>query len=150
MAFARARHRLVRIATSLVGPDAAEDIVQETYLIARDRSSHLRDPDSIESWLVRICIRRAFRVERRRRRLGELLGLLPRVRHAAAPSDPIELHELIERLPGRERAVVVLQHGYGYSLAEVAELVGVSHANARQIASRTRARLMKQWLEAER
>jgi DNA-directed RNA polymerase specialized sigma24 family protein len=44
---------------------------------------------------------------------------------------------------------VVLQHGYGYSLAEVAELVGITHANARQIASRTRARLMRQWREAD-
>ena len=43
----------------------------------------------------------------------------------------------------------MLQHGYGYTLAEVAELVGISHANARKISSRTRAKLLRAWLEAE-
>ncbi len=149
-AFAAARPRLVRIAASLVGADAAEDVVQDTYLVARERRRQLRDPGAVEAWLARICIHRAFRVGRRGRRLVQLLAWLPAARQEAAPGGPVELRELIERLPARERAVVVLQHGYGYSLAEVAELVGISHANARQIASRTRGRLMREWLEAER
>ena len=144
-AFASARPRLLRIATSLVGADAAEDVVQDTYLTARARLGQLRDPSAIEAWLARICVHRSYRVKRRGRRLQELLALLPFARSAPPASGPIELRELVERLPPRERAVVVLQHGYGYTLAEVAELVGVSHANARQIASRTRARLLREW-----
>lgn len=148
-AFAAARPRLVRIAASLVGADSAEDVVQDTYLMARDRISQLRDPAAIEAWLARICVHRSFRIRRRGRRLQELLGVLPFPRITPAPHGRLELHELIENLPPRERAVVVLQHGYGYSLDEVATLVGISHANARKISSRTRARLLRQWLEAE-
>ena len=148
-AFAAARPRLVRIAASLVGADSAEDVVQDTYLMARDRISQLRDPAAIEAWLARICVHRAFRVRRRGRRLHELLDALPFPRSTPGPNRRLELHELIEGLPPRERAVVVLQHGYGYSLDEVATLVGVSHANARKISSRTRARLLRQWLEGE-
>lgn len=150
LAFAAARPRLVRIATSLVGADAAEDVVHDTYLVARARVSQLRDPAALEAWLARICVHRGFRVKRRGKRLEELLASVPFARTSPAGSGRIELHELVERLPPRDRAVVVLQHGYGYTLAEVAELVGISHANARQIASRTRARLLQQWQEAER
>ena len=75
--------------------------------------------------------------------------MLPFPRVTPPPHGRLELHELVENLPPRERAVVVLQHGYGYSLDEVARLVGISHANARKISSRTRARLLRQWLEAE-
>jgi len=148
-AFASARPRLLRIAMSLVGPDTAEDVVQDTYLTARARLAQLRDPAALEAWLARICVHRSFRIKRRGRRLQELLGSIPFARSTSAGSGRLELQELVDRLPPRERAVVVLQHGYGYTLAEVAQLVGISHANARQIASRTRARLMQQWREAE-
>lgn len=148
-AFASARPRLLRIATSLVGPDTAEDVVQDTYLTARARVGQLRDPAALEAWLARICVHRSFRIKRRGRRLQELLAVLPFARTTPSGSGRLELHELVENLPPRDRAVVVLQHGYGYTLAEVAELVGISHANARQIASRTRARLLQQWREAE-
>ena len=148
--FASARPRLVRIAASLVGIDSAEDVVQDTYLTARSRIGQLRDPGALEAWLARICVHRCFRVKRRGKRLQELLGTVAFPKVTPPASGRIELQELIEALPPRDRAVVVLQHGYGYRLDEVAELVGISHANARKISSRTRARLMRAWLEAER
>jgi DNA-directed RNA polymerase specialized sigma24 family protein len=123
--------------------------VQDTYLTARARIAQLRDPGAIEAWLARICVHRSFRVRRRGRRLQELLGVLPFPRVTPPPAGRLELQELVEQLPPRDRAVVVLQHGYGYSLDEVARLVGVTHANARKISSRARARLLRAWLEAE-
>ena len=54
------------------------------------------------------------------KRLQELLQAVPLPRCTPPPVGRLELHELVEALPARERAVVVLQHGYGYSLAEVA------------------------------
>jgi RNA polymerase sigma-70 factor (ECF subfamily) len=148
-AFASARPRLLRIAASLVGADGAEDVVQDTYITARARIGQLRDPAAIEAWLARIAVHRSFRIRRRGKRLQELLPAVPLPRWTPPPVGRLELHELVEALPPRQRAVVVLQHGYGYSLAEVAQLVGISHANARKISSRTRARLLRAWLEAE-
>ena len=133
----------------LVGADTAEDVVQDTYLTARARIGQLRDPNAIEAWLARICVHRSYRLKRRGKRLQELLNVIPFARSTPAPTGRLELHELVEQLPPRDRAVVVLQHGYGYTLAEVAELVGISHANARKVSSRTRARLLRQWQEAE-
>jgi RNA polymerase sigma factor (sigma-70 family) len=149
-AFGAARPRLQRIATSLVGVALAEDVVHDVYVIARQSRSQLRDPLAAEAWLARICVHRCFRVNRRGRRLRELLDrLAPRDRLVVRPAG-LELRELIDGLAPRERTVVILHHGYGYSLLEVAELVGISHANARKIASRARARLLHAWQEAER
>jgi RNA polymerase sigma factor (sigma-70 family) len=148
-AFSSARPRLVRIAASLVGADGAEDVVQDTYITARARIAQLRDPAAIEAWLARITVHRSFRIKKRGKRLQELLAVVPFARSTPPSTGRLELHELVEALPPRERAVVVLQHGYGYTLAEVAELVGISHDNARKISSRTRAKLLRAWLEAE-
>ena len=124
-------------------------MVQDTYITARARIGQLRDPNAIEAWLARIAVHRSFRIKRRGKRLQELLQAVPMPRWTPPPVGRLELHELVEALPARERAVVVLQHGYGYSLAEVAELVGISHANARKISSRPPARLQKALIEAE-
>lgn len=147
-AFGAARLRLLRIATSLVGSAIAEDAVHDTYLIARSRAGQLRDPAAVEAWLARICVHRCFRIRRRGQRLATILGTLGQ-RTSAAASSGVELRELVERLPPRDRTVLVLQHGYGYNLAEVAELVGITHANARAISSRARRKLLEAWLEAE-
>lgn len=142
--FGAVRPRLVRIASGLVGSEAAEDVVHDTYLIARDRIGQLRDPLAVEAWLARICIHRCFRVRRRRLHFE---GLLPRLVPAPVLGPDLDLRSLVEALPPRERTVLVLHHGYGYSLAEVGELVGISHVNARAIASRARRRLLQAWLE---
>jgi len=143
--FGRARPRLLRIATGLVGAESAEDVVHDTYLIARSRIGQLRDPLAAEAWMARICIHRCFRVRRRRLHLERLV---PRLASAPVRGPDLDLQGLVEDLPPRERTVLVLHHGYGYSLAEVGELVGVSHADARAIASRARRRLLVAWTEA--
>jgi RNA polymerase sigma-70 factor, ECF subfamily len=149
-AFADARPRLVRIAASLVGESAAEDVVHDTYVLARRHRADLRDPARTEAWLARICVHRAFRVKRRAGRLHALLERIPRPVASRNETTPLELRELLERLPPRERSVIVLHHGHGYTLLEVSELIGISHANARKIAERARRRLLGTWLEAER
>lgn len=145
--FPAARPRLVGICRSLVG-DAAEDVVQETYLQALRRIGQLRDEAALEAWLTTIAVRQCIVHQRRRRAFLDRLHLIPR--RLAAPTSDLALRELIEQLPARERTVLVLHHGHGYSLAEVAELLGLTHTNARSIAARTRRRLLEQYKEADR
>ena len=141
------RPRLVALAGSLVGRDAAEDVVHDAYLRARSRIGQLRDPDALDAWLTRIVIRTAY--NHHRRRVG-LLGRLARVgAPEPTPSRDVGLRELIDRLPGRERTVLVLYYAYGYALAEIAEMLGLSHVNVRTIIFRARRRLAAEW-EANR
>lgn len=141
--FEALRPRLTALAASLVGAGAAEDVVHDAYLRARDRLGQLHDRGALDSWFTRIVVRTAYNHHRRRTGLARLLPVMAD-RGTAAVSD-LGLRELIERLPPRERVVLVLHYAHGYDLGEVAELLGTSHANARQIASRARRRLAAAW-----
>lgn len=144
--FALARERLLRIAASLVGAQEAEDVVHDSYLLGSSRYEQLRDASAFEGWLTRIVVNQCFGRHRRMRRLREMLpALLPR---RAAASD-VGLRELVERLPPRERTVLVLHYGHGYRLEEIASMLDLSHTNVRSIIARTRKRLFRSWREAE-
>jgi RNA polymerase sigma-70 factor (ECF subfamily) len=51
---------------------------------------------------------------------------------------------MLEQLSPAERVVYVLREGFDFSFAEIATVLGVSAANARQRAHRARARLKNQ------
>jgi RNA polymerase sigma-70 factor, ECF subfamily len=145
--FEATRERLVRICVGLVGADAADDVVQDTYLRARDRFSQLRDANLFDGWVTRIAINLCLNRHRSRRRLRALLPLIGR--SEPRPAD-VGLRELIEQLPHRERAVVVLHYGYGYSLEEIARIGAITPVNARTIVHRARRRLASQLKDADR
>jgi RNA polymerase sigma factor (sigma-70 family) len=144
--FAEVRMRLVRICLGLVGPDHAEDVVQDVYLRARSRRRQLRDATSLEAWLCRAAINECYNRHRQQTRLRDRL---PRLVRAPVHDTDLGLRELIEALPGRDRTVVVLHYGYGYSLDEVAGLLDLTAVNARTILFRARRRLGRQLWEAE-
>lgn len=147
--FAEMRERLLRICSSLVGPDLAEDAVQDAYLRARDRIGQLHDLERFEAWTTRLAINLCYNRHRSARRQRERLGrtVLADPRHVSR--DPA-LRELIERLPPRERTAIVLHYGHGYQTDEVATMVGTSPTNVRTILFRARARLRRELTEAYR
>lgn len=144
--FPEIRDRLVAICRS-VGGDAAEDAVQDAYLVARRTIGQLRDTEAMDGWLTTIAIRRCID---RHRRDARFRDRLPALFHRQRQNDArdLGLTELVEQLPSRHRAVTVLHYGYGYSLPEVAILLGLSHTNVRSIVMRARRRLYAAWQEA--
>lgn len=147
--FAEARHRLVRICAGFVGADAADDVVHDAYVRARTRRQQLRDPDLFEAWLTRIAINLCMNRHRSHRRWLETLPVLAR-RQSVSPSRDVGLRELIQRLPARERTLVILHYGHGYTLEEVAQMSGLTPTNVRSIVFRARKRLRKQLQETDR
>ena len=141
--FQEVRPRLMAVCRAVVGHDDAEDVVQETYLRARQRIGQLRNMSALEAWLVRIALNEARSVARRRARHQEPLG--EGDRPAAGQHRDLALLELVDALPIRERMAVALHYGYGFGLSEVAELIGTSHINARTILFRARRRLRRSW-----
>jgi RNA polymerase sigma-70 factor (ECF subfamily) len=144
--FERARPRVYAVARSIIGAQQADDIVQDTYLAARQRIDQLRDVSALDRWLARIaenlCYLALRRTALQRRHL-------PRSAEAVPTSDPA-LRDLIERLPLRERAIVVLHYAHGYTLEEVARLLSLSYPNVRALISRTRRRMYREWSENDR
>lgn len=145
--FSHLRGRLLALCAGLVGADEAEDVVQDTYLRARARRGELRDPGAFDAWLMRIAINLCYSRHQRARTLRRLLPALGRA--DVARSRDLALRDLIERLPPRERTVLVLHYGHGYQLEEIARLLGLSAVNVRAIASRTRRALGRQWRESQ-
>ncbi|MDQ3691297.1 MAG: RNA polymerase sigma factor [Chloroflexota bacterium] len=146
--FAEVRERVHRICIGLVGRDSAEDVVHDVYLRARSRQAQLRNPEHFDAWICRAAINLCFNRHRAQIRLLDRLPSLAGREHQAEPD--LGLRELIERLPARERTVVVLHYGYGYRLEEVAGLLELTAVNARTILFRARQKLGQQLREAER
>lgn len=144
--FAAVQPRLLLICRGLVG-DYAEDVVHDAYLRGRGRIHQLRDSTLFDAWLTRIVVNLCFNLHRQNRRmqargLGES-GAAP------APERDLGLSELIEQLPPRDRTMIVLHYGYGYPLADIARLLGISGVNARTVLFRARARLGERLRAAE-
>lgn len=142
------RHRLVRICVGFVGADAAEDVVHDAYLRGRTRFAQLRDADLFDAWITRLAINLCVNRHRSGQRLRDLLPSL-RPRAIAAPRDA-GLRELVERLPSRERTLIVLHYGHGYPFDEIGRMTGLSTVNARTIAFRARRHLADQLEKADR
>jgi DNA-directed RNA polymerase specialized sigma24 family protein len=143
--FAAGRAGLVRLCSSFVGVDEADDVVQDAYVVARQRLWQLQDPNALGAWLKRIAVNRCYDRHRRAKRLDQRLPLLARA-ETVGGRDP-GLRELVEQLPPRQRTVLVLHYAYGYSLVEIAELLSLSHVNVRTIIARTRRSLLEAWME---
>jgi RNA polymerase sigma factor (sigma-70 family) len=143
--FMLVRPRLLAICTGFVGRETAEDVVHDAYEKGRRTFGQLRDTDAFDAWITRIAINLCKDANRRhnlaRARLPHLM------RRERAPSRDVALAELVERLPARDRTILVLHYGHGYRLDEIASLLDMSHTNVRTVIHRTRHRLAAQWLE---
>ncbi len=139
--FERLRPRLMAVCTAVAGADDAPDLVHETYLRASDRLRQLRDPALFDAWVTRIALNEAKSVLRgRQRRASRELSMVS----GRMASPDVGLRQLVEQLPPRERAVIVLHYAYGYRLREIARLLDLSEINVRTLAFRARRRLRAQ------
>jgi len=141
--FGLARSRLEAICASLVGQGDARDIVHDVYLLALRRLEQVRDADHLEAWLSRIAVNACYSFHRGRRRAH--LADYPLAVLEAQGGRDVALRELVERLPPRERTVLILHYGHGYALQEIAGLLGIKYATVRSLISRTRQRLYREW-----
>jgi len=160
------RRQLINLAYRLLGSLAeAEDAVQETY--ARWYAMSGQQREAIESpgaWLTtvasRICLDLLGSARARRERyVGEWIPEpLPAPTEWASgrpggatadPADRVTLDEsvnmaflvVLESMTPAERVAFILHDVFGYSFAEVAEIVGRTPAACRQLASSARRRV---------
>lgn len=109
----------------------AEDAVQQALITIWNELPRLRDATRFEAWTYRLIVRHAM-AEARRGRRGAAVRLLPEDADASpapdaygAVADRDRIERGFARLTPEQRAVLVLQHYAGLSLAEIAEAVGV-------------------------
>jgi RNA polymerase sigma factor (sigma-70 family) len=149
--FAGVRPRLYGIARRVLGNAAdADDVVQDAWIRwqGTDRSQ-VRDP---VGFLVTTTARLAITAGQSAHARRELaLGPLPAdaVDVGADPTRDAEREEalahalvdLLEKLTATERAAYILREAFDYPHRRIAEVLGLSEANARQIVTRARRHL---------
>ena len=134
----------------LGSPHDAEDVAQETLLRAWRSLDRFERRASVQTWLYRIATNACLdELERRPRRPEPVVEPYPDARFATdvdpaaryALREGMELAFLtaIQRLPGRQRAVLILRDVLGWTGAEVAELLDSTVAAVNSALQRARA-----------
>jgi RNA polymerase sigma-70 factor, ECF subfamily len=146
------RPLLFSLAYRMVGTVGdAEDLVQEAFLRLHRAEQEGEEIESPKAYLTTVVTRlaidhlRSARV-RREEYVGEWLPEPLLADPDPGPADHAELSDtlslaflvLLESLSPLERAVFLLHEVFGYSYAEIGEVVGKTEANCRQIAVRAR------------
>jgi RNA polymerase sigma-70 factor (ECF subfamily) len=143
-AFVRATHGPVRrFCSHAVGPDDADDAVQETFLAAWRALPSFRGDASAKTWLFVIARRSADRVARRRRRWSELSDEAPRPAPQTHPESSTAIEELLSELPDDRRAALVLTQVIGLSYAEAAAVCECPIGTIRSRVARAREELLE-------
>lgn len=151
--FQSVRSRLFGIAYRILGRITdAEDVVQDVW-IRWNGADQARVRDRI-AFLVTITTRVALNVAdsaRARREVPVDRWLPERVHASDDPTSAVErsadlkdaVQLLLARLPPAERAVFVLREAFAYPFRDIAEVLGISEANARQLARRARKHIVE-------
>jgi len=134
--FQRYRTSVYRTAYGLTGdPQAAEEVLQDTFVRAWRRRHVLRPGVSPLPWLHRVAVNLCYSRLGRRRLPSEPIGetVVGLVRDLAIePAEHAEQQELrrivrdgVAHLPLKHQSVVILYYLHGLSLQETAELLDV-------------------------
>ena len=151
MIFMVHQRHLFTIAKKILGcAIEAEDVVQETWL--RWQRTDRRVVTNPPGFLATAASRLAINVVQSARARHEA-AVTPALENTAdawtGPETTAErteaveqsLHVLLEKLTPAERAAYVLRKGFDYPYPKLADVLGVSAANARQLVSRADARI---------
>ena len=148
----RYRDTVYTLAVRLVGPDLASDVAQEALIRAWRAMPRFRGDAALATWLHRITVNTAWTMRKRAarheaQRLDETVHELA-VDQSVGPEKAGEMLELraglraaIDQLSPGQRAVLVLRDVYGWSHAEVARELGITHTTAKVRLHRARKRV---------
>lgn len=125
-------------------PNVADDLCQDVMLRAAQHLSELSNDASLMPWLYQMA-RNALHSQGRRRRLLPIDSLEQWMNRTTANRDIVEsvsalkqieddacVQQLLARLQPLDRELIYLRHIAGFTAVEIAVVLGISHATARQ------------------
>lgn len=130
------KHRtdLIHYASSLVGPDRAEDVLSTVMVKVLDGGGLARLDDP-RPYLFRAVLNQARSVLRRSRKPA----LPPSAVEMAQPD--VDLLDAVNRLPARQRAAIYLVYWEGLTIHEASDLMGLSDGTVKRYLHLARRRL---------
>ncbi len=144
------RDRLFRHAYYMLG-DAEEafEATQETFLKAYQEPG-LFEPDfKIKSWLFRVITNLCYNMSRDKRRRRGILKTLPAptseapevLDHMIREEDRLSVAEALQRIPEKQRAILLLKYYNDLSYVEISEVMGCKLGTVMSRLSRARDKL---------
>ena len=125
--------------------EEAADALQDALISAYKAAGSFRGDAAVTTWLHRIVVNACL--DRARRRQARPTVPLPEVETAArAAIEPdrdtgLVVRAALAQLPADQRAALVLLDLEGYSVAEIAEMLGIAEGTVKSRCARGRARL---------
>ena len=119
--------------------EAANDLMQETFIAGMRDEQALREPAKARAWLFRIGTHLAGKWLRRRR----LIAFLPfkgteRSIEGEPGVEPLAVRAAMRALAPDQATALVLHYAHGFSRAEIAQLVGKSEETVKSRIARGR------------
>jgi RNA polymerase sigma factor (sigma-70 family) len=141
------RDSLARFLAATVGPQEADDCLQETLIAALRAYPRLRAGSNVRAWLFTIARNKALDEHRARVRRPVPVAEAPErgggsVALAGAPDE--DLWSAVRELPPKQRAAVVLRYVNDFSHREVATVLDCSEEAARRSLHEGLARLRRE------
>ncbi|MEO8314916.1 MAG: RNA polymerase sigma factor [Pseudomonadota bacterium] len=131
----------------LTSRDEADDVAQETFLVAWRDARLFRGQSSVRSWLFSIAWRKAKDGQRRWFRGRQRDTAYLEMSSDSASENPIEarvaLDQAFDALPLQQRASAMLCLAHGFSHAEAAEALAIPLGTVKSHVARGRERLLE-------
>lgn len=143
-----AKEIMTYLIASGVSPSDAEDVVQDVFIKLLE-AKFVLPSHKIRAWMYRVSVRRYIDRYRRDKRYQEILQ-----NHFFGPEDLIFfdqgdydwVREEVKQLPPTRQAVVDLYYFQGFSVKEIAHILGVTASKVKMDLARGRSQL-KETLE---
>ena len=143
-AYATHYREALRWATAIVlDADVAADVVQESFVRIFSRLRTMRDPSAFPAYLRRTIVHTAasrWRWEGRDRVRAERCERLA-TRVVDQPDMDPELLRAVQRLPHRQRLVVIMRYWLDWSERDIAEAIGCRPGTVKSLGARALASL---------
>ena len=128
------RDAVWRLLVSSVGPDAAEDCFQETFIAALRAYPRLRGESNLRAWVLTIAHRKA--TDHHRARVRRALPVDPEAltqgAAGALPRRDEGLWQAVHALPLRQRSAIILRYVGDLPHRDIAAAIGCSEEAARR------------------
>jgi RNA polymerase sigma factor (sigma-70 family) len=140
------RDTVARFLVAWVGPQDAEDALQETLISALRAYPRLRPGSNVRAWMLTIAKNKAMDSHRARVRRPVLVGEMPET----PVEDHVEEHDealwqAVRELPPKQRAAVTLRFVSDLSHTEIAGVLDCSEAAARRSLHEGLTKLREEW-----
>ena len=141
--YRRHLNRVHGLARWLVGPDEAEDAVQDVFIRVWEKLSQFEGRSAFGTWLHRLAVsvmlrRRETRGIREKRHVAGEEGYAAVASASITPELRVAIEAAVDRLPDGAREVFVLHDMEGYRHEEIGDLLGVTSGTSRSQLHRAR------------